>query len=66
MTSNLDDLHYFVSIVAAGSLTGAAKQLSIAKSKLSRHLAMLEAKIGSPLIITTTQHQQLTKTGELL
>ncbi len=66
MNSNLDDLHYFVTIVEAGSLTGAAKKLNMAKSKLSRHLAILEANIGSPLILRTTRNQQLSETGELL
>lgn len=66
MNSNLDDLHYFVAIVDAGTLTLAAKRLNMPKSKLSRHLAQLEEKVGSPLLLRTTRSQQLTETGELL
>ncbi len=64
--SNLDDLHLFVSLVEAGSFTAAAKDLGIAKSKLSRRLVLLEKKLGCELLLRTTRKQELTDSGRLL
>jgi DNA-binding transcriptional LysR family regulator len=64
--SNLDDLHLFVCLVEAGSFTVAAKELGIAKSKLSRRLVMLEQKLGCELLLRTTRKQALTESGRLL
>ncbi|KGJ90672.1 LysR family transcriptional regulator [Colwellia psychrerythraea] len=64
--SNLDDLHLFVSLVEAGSFTLAAKELGIAKSKLSRRLVLLEKKLGCELLLRTTRKQELTESGRLL
>jgi len=63
---NLDDLHLFVSLVESGSFTKAAKELGIAKSKLSRRLVTLEKKLGCELLLRTTRKQQLTESGRLL
>ena len=64
--SNLDDLHLFVCLVEAGSFTLAAKELGIAKSKLSRRLVSLEEKLGCELLLRTTRKQELTDSGRLL
>jgi DNA-binding transcriptional LysR family regulator len=64
--SNLDDLHLFVCLVEAGSFTLAAKELGIAKSKLSRRLVSLEKKLGCELLLRTTRKQELTDSGRLL
>ncbi|PKI12910.1 LysR family transcriptional regulator [Colwellia sp. 12G3] len=64
--SNLDDLHLFVSLVEAGSFTLAAKELGIAKSKISRRLVLLEKKLGCELLLRTTRKQELTDSGRLL
>lgn len=64
--SNLDDLHLFISLVEAGSFTAAAKELGIAKSKLSRRLVLLEKKLGCELLLRTTRKQELTDSGRLL
>jgi DNA-binding transcriptional LysR family regulator len=66
MKTNLQDLYLFTQVVAAGSLTGAAKVLGIPKSKLSRRLSLLEQQIGSPLLSRTTRKQSLTESGSLL
>lgn len=64
--SNLDDLHLFVTLVEAGSFTLAAKELGIAKSKLSRRLVLLEKKLACELLLRTTRKQELTESGRLL
>ncbi len=64
--SNLDDLHLFINLVQAGSFTLAAKELGIAKSKLSRRLVRLEQKLGCELLLRTTRKQALTESGRLL
>lgn len=64
--SDLDNYLLFTVIVEAGSITKAAKQLSLPKSKLSRRLAQLEQQLGSQLLIRTTRSQQLTEHGLLL
>ncbi|MEW6981574.1 LysR family transcriptional regulator [Colwelliaceae bacterium 6471] len=65
-TASLDDLLLFVTIVDTGTFTLAAKKLNTPKSKLSRHIAQLEKKLGSQLLIRTTRSQQLTPAGKLL
>lgn len=64
--TNLDDLHLFVSLVNAGSFTLAAKELGIAKSKVSRRLYSLEQSLGTELLLRTTRKQELTESGRLL
>jgi len=63
---NLDDLHFFSTIIDAGSLTQAAKKMLVPKSKISRRLANLEAELGYQLLIRTTRKQELTESGLLL
>ncbi|WP_019028373.1 LysR family transcriptional regulator [Colwellia piezophila] len=64
--SNLDDLHLFVTLVETGSFTLAAKELGMAKSKVSRRLVQLEKKLGCDLLLRTTRKQELTDSGRLL
>jgi len=47
---NLRQLSYFVSIARLGSFTRAAEQLRIAQPALSRHMRLLEAEFGMPLL----------------
>lgn len=53
----------FVTAAQAGSLSGAARQLSMPLTTLSRHLAWLEAHVGTTLIARTTRHMALTEAG---
>ena len=46
---NLVDLDAFVRVVETGSLTGAAEQLGVPKSTVSRRVARLEDALGLPL-----------------
>lgn len=65
--SHLDrQLRYFVSIVKYKTITQAAKQLDISQSGLSKHLALLEKKLGRDLFYRTGRGVQLTAAGESL
>lgn len=61
---SLDALDAFVHIVEAGSLTGAARQLGVAKSVLSDRLAALEAALGVTLARRSTRRLVITEAGE--
>src|SRR5699024_5495705 len=54
----------FTEVVQAGSVTGAADQLQIAKSVVSRHLQALENRLGVQLMVRTTRQLNLTEAGE--
>ncbi len=66
MSSDLNQLALFVTLVDSGSFTLAAQHLNITKSKLSRHIKALESEMSTQLIIRTTRSQRLTETGRLL
>ena len=56
-------MQIFVGIVEAGSISGAAERLGMAKSAVSRRLAELEARLGASLIQRTTRRLNLTDSG---
>ncbi len=56
-------MQIFVSIVEAGSISGAAERLGLPKSAVSRRLAELEARLSVSLIQRTTRKQHLTDSG---
>jgi DNA-binding transcriptional LysR family regulator len=63
----LDDLKrmvIFTHVVEAGSFSGAAKRLGIAKSAISKHVSLLENSIGAHLLNRTTRSLSLTDVGE--
>jgi len=63
----LDDLKrmvIFTHVVEAGSFSGAAKRLGIAKSAISKHVSLLENNIGAHLLNRTTRSLSLTDVGE--
>jgi molybdenum-dependent DNA-binding transcriptional regulator ModE len=57
---------YFLAIAEAGSVAGAARQLRIAQSALSRQLTMLENEMGAPLVVRHRRGVELTEAGILL
>ena len=61
----LEDMHIFVRVVEAGSITKAAEQMNIAKSAVSKRLALLEQKLGIKLIHRTTRMSSITEAGQL-
>ncbi|MTI08511.1 LysR family transcriptional regulator, partial [Curvivirga aplysinae] len=54
----------FVTVVEAGSITGAADELSIAKSAVSQNLKRLEEQLNVKLAVRTTRRFSLTPAGE--
>jgi DNA-binding transcriptional LysR family regulator len=57
------DMRMFVAVVDAGSISGAAERLEVAKSAVSRRLADLEARLGAQLLHRTTRTLSLTDSG---
>ncbi|AIR90998.1 LysR substrate-binding domain-containing protein [Pseudomonas cremoricolorata] len=63
-TRDLNDLFYFTEVVAAGGFAAAGRRLGIPKSRLSRRIAELEARLGTRLLQRTTRQLKLTAVGE--
>lgn len=61
---DLNDYFYFVHVVEKGGFSRASESLGIPKSRLSRHITQLEARLNSVLIQRTTRQSKLTKIGE--
>ena len=62
----MDDLRrmvIFFHVVEARSFSGAARQLGIARSAVSRHITLLEKSIGVRLLNRTTRRLSLTEAG---
>lgn len=59
----LEDMETFVRVVEAGSISGAAERLGIAKSAVSRRIADLEERLGAQLFRRTTRRLNLTDTA---
>ncbi len=51
----LEDMEIFVRVMDAGSISGAAERLGIAKSAVSRRIADLEERLGAQLFRRTTR-----------
>jgi molybdate transport repressor ModE-like protein len=64
MSIKLNDLEIFVAIVEAGSISRAADNLGVPKSRVSRHLRELEESLGTRLLERTTRSIQFTESGE--
>jgi DNA-binding transcriptional LysR family regulator len=63
---NLNRLVVFAAVVEAGSLSGAAERLGMAKTMVSTHMQRLEAEVGATLIVRTTRRSNLTEAGRTL
>lgn len=61
---HLDDLFLFVQVVDAGGFSAAERSTGIAKSRLSRRVAMLETALGVRLLHRSTHAFGLTPVGE--
>jgi DNA-binding transcriptional LysR family regulator len=60
---DLNELYFFAKVVEHQGFSAAAKQLGIPKSRLSRHIAQLEARLGVRLLNRTTRSVTLTEPG---
>jgi len=63
MLDDLPALRAFASIVAAGSMSAAARELDLPLSVVSKRLAQLEKNVGLRLLQRTTRRQALTPDG---
>lgn len=61
---NWDDLRLFLAVARTGSITGAARQLGVQHSTVSRRIRQFEAKLGSRLLERKTGRYELTQAGE--
>ena len=59
------DLGFFSALASAGSLSAAARELGITTPAVSKHLALMESRIGVSLVNRTTRRMSLTPEGEL-
>jgi len=61
--ARLEDMETFIRVVEAGSISGAAERMGIAKSAVSRRLSDLESRLGVQLFRRTTKRLDLTDSG---
>ena len=59
------DLSFFSTLARAGSLSAAARELGVTTPAVSKHLALMESRVGVPLVVRTTRRMSLTPEGEL-
>ncbi len=59
------DLGFFSALASAGSLSAAARELGITTPAVSKHLALMETRLGVSLVNRTTRRMSLTPEGEL-
>jgi DNA-binding transcriptional LysR family regulator len=64
MSVKFEDLEIFVAIVEANSISRAADNLDMPKSRVSRHLKELEEELGERLLERTTRSIRLTEAGD--
>ena len=67
MTSGIQpaDLGFFSALASAGSLSAAARELGVTTPAVSKHLALMESRLGVSLVVRTTRRMSLTPEGEL-
>src|SRR3954467_5685665 len=63
MADTLAEMGIFAKVVAAGSLSAAARELGVSTAVVSRRLAALESRLGVRLINRTTRSLHLTDEG---
>lgn len=65
MSVDLNDYFYFVHVVEKGGFAPAGRALGIPKSRLSRHVGQLEARLGTRLIQRTSRQFLVTDAGRV-
>ena len=66
MNDDLSDIRLFTKLVAAGSLSEAARRLNSSPPAMSRRLAAMESRLGVRLIDRTSRRFALTEEGGVL
>lgn len=61
---DINDLLFFAHVVKAKSFSGAARQLGVSKSRISKSVARLETTLGVRLLHRSTRRLSLTEVGE--
>lgn len=61
----VSDIAFFLEVVKAGSLSGAAQELGVTTAAVSRRLAQLETRLGIRLLNRTTRRSTVTHEGEV-
>ena len=56
-------MRIFMAVAETGALNGAARQMEISPSAVSKHIAALENKLGAQLLTRTTRQVALTEVG---
>ena len=59
------DLGFFSALARAGSLSAAARELGVTTPAVSKHLALMEARLGLSLVNRSTRRMSLTSEGEV-
>jgi DNA-binding transcriptional LysR family regulator len=62
-TIDLNEIAVFAKVVEAGSFVGAARELDMPKSTVSRKVSALESRLGARLLQRTTRKLSLTDAG---
>ena len=62
---DLNDMLFFAEVVDRGGFAAAGRALNLPKSRLSRRVADLEARLGVRLLQRTTRKLSLTQAGEI-
>ncbi len=62
--ADLNDLYFFAAVVEHGGFSAASRALGIPKSRLSKRVAQLEARLGVRLLQRTTRRFAVTEVGE--
>jgi DNA-binding transcriptional LysR family regulator len=62
----LDDIRFFQTLVNAGSMVAAARQLDVTPPAITQRLQQIEARYGIRLVDRSTRSMRLTDEGELL
>lgn len=61
---DLNELYYFAQVVEHGGFAPAGRALGLSKSKLSRHVALLEQRLGAQLLLRSTRSFAVTEVGK--
>lgn len=61
-----DNIHYFLQVVRAGSLSQAAKRFGVNQTTVSRRIAALEQQLGKNLFVRSGKQWLITPVGERL